>query len=216
MFAFYSLSPATALSALAVDIVSASVPFYFLRPLSAVHRHAASLPNRELVDLPLQLLTTALSTGIYTVTLVLSLRFVLPRILVLYFSGLPTVEPAYTASYATVLPVTLLFGAAASTFIFAPFATTGKAKEDDKISQFDPAAASLGQTVWWNFWGYTAKTKVVIRRTAITTLVTGVNTYLACSKTINGVDPAGASAYAAVWVFAALCTGVGLGMVGGD
>lgn len=125
-------------------------------------------------------------------------------------------EPAYTASYATVLPVTLLFGAAASTFIFAPFATTGKAKEDDKISQFDPAAASLGQTVWWNFWGYTAKTKVVIRRTAITTLVTGVNTYLACSKTINGVDPAGASAYAAVWVFAALCTGVGLGMVGGD
>lgn len=192
------------------------MPFYFLRPLSAVHRHAASLPNRELVDLPLQLLTTALSTGIYTVTLVLSLRFVLPRILVLYFSGLPTVEPAYTASYATVLPVTLLFGAAASTFIFAPFATTGKAKEDDKISQFDPAAASLGQTVWWNFWGYTAKTKVVIRRTAITTLVTGVNTYLACSKTINGVDPAGASAYAAVWVFAALCTGVGLGMVGGD
>ncbi|KND94817.1 hypothetical protein TOPH_00689 [Tolypocladium ophioglossoides CBS 100239] len=213
---FYSLSPATALSALTVNVLSAALPFYLLRPLSDVHRPSAKIANRELIDLPLQLYTTALSTGIYTVVLVLSLRFLLPRILVVYFTRLPSLEPAYTATYAAVLPVTVLFGAAASTFIFAPFATTGESKDDDKIGQFDPVQASLQQTVWWNFWGYTAKTKVVIRRTAAAVFVTGISTYLACTMSIYGIESTGAIAYAAVWVFAALCTGLGLGLVGGD
>ncbi|KAF4984451.1 hypothetical protein FZEAL_352 [Fusarium zealandicum] len=217
---FYTLSPATALSALAIDVVSVAVPFYLLRPLSTIHTPsaaaAAGLPNRELLDLPLQLYTTALSTGIYTVVLVLSLRFILPRILVVYFSGLPTLEPAYAASYASVLPVTLLFGFAASTFIFAPFATTARAKEDDKINEFDPVAASLGETVWWNVWGYTVKTKVVIRRTAVAVFVVAINTFLASTKTLYGVDAAGAAVYAGVWAFAAMCTGIGLGFVGGE
>ncbi|KAF7551504.1 hypothetical protein G7046_g7708 [Stylonectria norvegica] len=214
--AFYSLRPTTALSALAVDILSAAAPFYLLRPLSAVHTRSARLPNRELTSPSLQLYTAALATGIYTVVLVLSLRFLLPRILVLHFNGLPTLEPAYTASYAAVLPATVLFGAAASTFIFAPFATTGKAKEDDRVAAFDPIAASLGQTVWWNVWGFTAKTKVVISRTAVAILVSAVNTYLACIMAIPGIEATGAAAYASVWAFAALCTGVGLGFVGGD
>ncbi|KAH7328567.1 hypothetical protein B0I35DRAFT_21326 [Stachybotrys elegans] len=213
---FYTLSPATAISALAIDVVSAAVPFYLFRPLSDVHRASPNLPNRELLDAPLQLYTTALSSVIYSVTLVLSLRFLLPRIFVLYFSHIPTLEPAYAASYTSVLPVTLLFGAAASLFIFAPFATTGKAKEDDKIGEFDPAEASLGQTVWWNFWGYTAKAKVVIRRTALITVLTGVNTYLNCTMNIYGVEPTGAAIYSLVWVVAALFTGMSLGLVGED
>lgn len=216
LFAFYNLSPRTAIAALAVDVVSASVPFSLLRPFSAVHKPSSKLPNRELIGLPLQLLTAALSTSIYTVVLVSSLRYLLPQILILHFNGLPNLEPAYTASYATVLPVTLLFGAAASTFIFPPFATTGKTKEDERVTNFNPVEASLGETMWWNFLGYTTKAKVAIGRTAVTLLVTGVNTYLACAMTIPGVEPVGAAAYAAVWVFAALCTGLGLGLVGRD
>lgn len=76
--------------------------------------------------------------------------------------------------------------------------------------------ATLGQTVFWNVWGYTAKTKVIIQRTAIVMFVTGINTYLACTMTIWGIGGAGAAAYASVWVFAALCTGLGLGAVGGE
>ncbi|KPM37759.1 hypothetical protein AK830_g8796 [Neonectria ditissima] len=216
--AFYNLSLSTAFSAMAVDLISVAVPFYLLRPLSAVHTPsaAAKLPNRELLDVVLQVYTAALSTGIYSVVLVLSMHFVLPRIFVVYFANIPTVEPAYAASYASTLPVTALFGIAASTFIFAPFATTGHVKEDDKIAAFDPVEASLGETVWWNAWGYTAKTKVVIQRTAVAVFVSAVNTYLACSKTVYGVEALGAAAYASVWAFAALCTGVGLGFVGGE
>jgi hypothetical protein len=213
---FYTLSPATAVSALVVDVISVAVPFYLLRPLSAVHKPGVKLHNRELIDIPMQIYTTALSTTIYTVILILSLRMVLPSILVVHFAGLPTLEPAYSASYATTLPVTLAFGAAASLFIFAPFATTGKVKEDEKLGEFDPVSASLGETVWWNTWGYTAKTKVVIRRTVIAAVVTGINTYLATTMTIYGINRVGAAAYSAVWVFAAVCAGIGLGLVGGD
>ena len=124
--------------------------------------------------------------------------------------------PAYTASYAAIIPITLLFGAAASTFIFAPFVTTGRARDDDKIGEFDPAEATLGQTLVWNVWGYTAKTKVVIRRTLVSMLVTGVNTYISLRLNLYGVESAGALAYSAVWVFATLCTGLGLRFVGAD
>ena len=214
---FYSLNPWTAGAALAVDVLSAALPFHLLRPLSTVHTpSAASLPNRELIDVGLQLYTTALAAVIYTVTIVLSLRFLLPRSLVLYFAGLQSLDPAYSASYATVLPVTLLFGAAASTFIFAPFATTEKSAEDDKLGDFNPVDASLQQTVQWNMWGYTAKTKVIIRRTLTAMLVTGLNTYLALTMTIYGIDSAGAILYAGVWAAAAMFTGVGLRYVGAD
>ncbi|KAI5465554.1 hypothetical protein BGZ63DRAFT_107838 [Mariannaea sp. PMI_226] len=213
---FYGVSVSTSLLALIIDIVSAAVPFYLLRPLSAVHSPsaAAKLHNRELLDVSTQLYTVALSTGIYTVVLVLSSRFLLPRILVLYFSSVLTVEPAYDASFVSILPVTIFFGVVASTFIFAPFATTGHAQEDDKIAAFDPVEASLGETVWWNVWGYTAKAKVVIRRTAVAVLVSAVSTYLSGSRTLHGVDSVGAAAFAGVWAFAALLTGVGLGFVG--
>ncbi|EXV03957.1 hypothetical protein X797_001627 [Metarhizium robertsii] len=213
--AFYNLTPTTALSALAVDVLSVALPFYLVRPLSSTYG-SPTRADRDVLDIPMQLLTTILSTGIYTVTLVLSLRFLMPRILVVYFSGLPSLEPAYSASYTDVLPVTGLFGLAASTFIFAPFAKTGKAEEDAKIEQFDPVSASLGQTVCWNFWGYTAKTKVVIRRTAAAVLLSTVGTYLACTKTMYGIESTGAAAYASLWAVAALFAGVGLGLVGGD
>ncbi|GAB0131803.1 hypothetical protein EsDP_00000262 [Epichloe bromicola] len=213
---FYGLSLSSAVSALVIDVLSIAASFYLVLPLSRGDGSAWRGSNRDVLDIPMQILTSILSTAIYTVTLVLSLRFLLPRILVLYFSGLPTLEPAYSASYTHVFPVTLLFGLAASTFIFAPFATTGKSKEDVKVEQFDPVNASLGQTVWWNFWGYTAKTKVVIRRTVTAAVLTGVSTFIACTQNIYGVESSGAAAYAGVWATSAILAGVGLGFVGGE
>ena len=212
MGAFYNLTPAVALSALAVNVLSIAVPVYLVRPLTG--RPAKTASNDDLVDIPMQLYASVLSTAIYTVTLVLSLRFVLPRLLAVYFTGLPSLEPAYGATYVDVLPVTGLFGIAASIFIFAPFVATGKAKEDAELTKFDPVSASLQETVRWNFWGYTAKTKVVIRRTAVAAILTAVSTYLACERGMYGVDATGAAGYAGVWASAALFTGLGLGLVG--
>lgn len=214
MMQFYGLNPWAALSAAVVDVLSVTVPFHLVLPLSTAYEPSLRSWNRDLVDLPMLLLTSLLSTGIYTVTLVLSLRFLLPRTLVAYFNGIPTLEPAYSASYADALPAMLLLGFAASTFVFPPFAATGRAKEDAQIDEFDPVNATLGQTVWWNFWGYTAKEKVVIRRTAAAAALSGVGTYLACTRRMYGIEATGAAAYAAVWATAAVLAGLGLGFVG--
>lgn len=208
------ISPAAAVGSLAVDVLAAAVPFYLLRPLSNVHSKTGKLYNREVISFVSQLPVSILSVAIYTVTVALSLRFVLARVFVLSFTGIPSAALAYSANHFTVLPATALIGVAASAFLFPTFATTGKTKDDDKVRQFDPVDASLKQTLAWNVWGYTTKTKVLIRRAALATLATAVGTYISASVTVHGVQAHGAVSYAAVWAAATLITSVGLGLVG--
>lgn len=177
------------------------------------------MPNRELVaDVPIQVYTTLLAAAVYGVTVVSALRLLLPRFLVLYFDGIPTVRPAYEASYASpqVIVAALLLGLATRSFVFTPFtAAADTAPEDETLAEFDPAAATLGETFWYNAWGYKARTKVAILRTAAVVAGAGVSTFLQCALTVSGVASTGAAAYAAVWAVAGLLTGLALGVVGG-
>jgi len=205
---------------LAVDVLSVAVPFLLLRPLSPARSAAATVPNRELlVDRPITVYTTLLAGAIYCVTLSTAYRIHLPKVLVLYFEGIPSIEVARSAttflfvSAETVL-LSLLFGLAARTLIFAPVASTGRTPDDAKVETFDPAAATLKETVWWNLWGYTAQGKALVARTAVAALVPAVSTFLQCVLTIKGVEAYGAAAYASVWAAAGLLTGLGLGVVG--
>lgn len=215
MATFYHVRTAAALAALAIDAISVFVPFQLLRPVSGVHAGGRSVPNREIITDPLiQISTTALSSMVYSITLFAAYRTFLPRVLVLYFGGIPTVAPAYDATYLSVIPVAILLGLAAKVFIFTPFVGTGRSAEDKKLRQFDPVRASLQETFVHNVWGYTAKGKVGIVRTAVVVLFTFVNTYLQCTKLIAGIEPTGAIYYAAVWATAALFSGISLGHVG--
>lgn len=219
MAAFYSLSPKTAIAGLSVDVVASFVPFLLLRPLSVAHKASSSTPNREIiVDRQIGILSTLLAGFIYNVVLFLSYKTYLPTALVLYFEGIPTVEPAnvttaiYVSPLATALA--LVSGIAARSFIFTPVAATGHTEQDEKAAAFDPVEAGLGETLWWNIWGYTTQTKVGILRTVVAMAVTGVNTWLSCTMTISGVESTGAATYASVWVIAAFFTGLGLAIVG--
>ncbi|OHE94652.1 hypothetical protein CORC01_10053 [Colletotrichum orchidophilum] len=213
---FYNISTATAISALGIEILSTFLPFQLLRPLSGAHAGAKNVANREiLTDIPIQIYTTILSAAIYSLTLFTAYKTYLPTTLVLYFQGLPSLAPAYTTNFLATLPVTVAFGVAAKSFIFTPFVATGETSEDEKLAAFDPATATLGETLAWNIWGYTTREKVVILRTAVAMVVTGVNTYLQTFMTVNGVESYGASVYAGAWVAAAFFTGIGLGFVGG-
>lgn len=219
MTAFYNVSPKTAIAGLTVDVIASFVPFLLLRPLSAAHKSSSSTPNREIIaDKPIAVLSTLLATFIYSVTLFLSYKTFLPGILVLYFIGIPTVEPLHSATTIYVSPLATALaaasGIAARSFIFTPLAATGRTEEDEKAAQFDPVTASLGETVWWNIWGYTTQTKVGVARTLALMVVTGINTTLQGYLTISGVEPTGAAIYASIWVAAAFFTGVGLGAVG--
>lgn len=212
---FYDVSATSALAALAIDALSVFIPFQLLRAVSGAHAGRSSVPNREIITDPLiQACTIAISSAVYSVTLFAAYQTFLPRALVLYFGDIPTVAPAYEATYPSVVPAAALLGVAAKVFIFTPFAGTGRAAGDKELRRFDPASASLRETLVWNVWGYTAKGKVGIARTAVVVVLTFVDTYLQCTKLIAGVEPTGAACFAAVWAAAALFSGVGLGLVG--
>ncbi|KAJ9155086.1 glycogen debranching enzyme protein [Pleurostoma richardsiae] len=221
MFTFYNVRRTTAIACLTIDIVSSFLPFLLLRPLSRAHSGASSIANREIiVDKQIRAYTTALAGAIYCVVLYFAYQTYLPSALVVYFEGLPTVEPAHSATTpfisASTTSLALAFGLAARVFIFTPFEATGHTSEDDQVARFDPVEASLKQTLLWNLWGYTTQTKVAILRTAVVMVTTFANTFLQCAWTINGVEPTGAAIYASVWVAAALFTGIALRAVGKD
>ncbi|SPQ22341.1 c26bc7d0-b45c-490c-ad46-7ec4edd5d107 [Thermothielavioides terrestris] len=217
---FYGVRALTAGAYLAVDVVSAFLPFVLLRRLSGAHSAAPGIPNREIVvDRGIQVLTSLHSALVYSVVLFLANRFLLPSTLVLYFEGIPTIKPAEDAGFLgfgspTTQLLSLLFGQAARTFIFTPLVTTPRTSEDQANAEFDPVNATLAQTVAWNLWGYTTRTKVSLTRTAVAMLFTAVGTYLDTALAIKGVEPYGAAVYASVWVIAALVTGLSLRYVG--
>lgn len=209
--AFYNTPPSALILSLIIEMLSTALPFALLRPLSTVHADPSSSPNAEvLTDKPVALLTTLLSGAIYSVVLYAAYATYLPMYLVLYFKDLPSVTAAHDATYLNLMPVTLALGLAATLFIFVP----AVAEETEKPEPFDPATATLKETVGWNLWGWTKRTKVVITRTAVLMFVSGVNTVVQTALAVEGAEAIGAIAWASVWVLAAAFTGIGLGAVG--
>ncbi|KAI1808609.1 hypothetical protein F4811DRAFT_559020 [Daldinia bambusicola] len=208
---FYEVPTSAVLITLAIETLATYIPFRLLRPLSTVHADPSHAPNADIVtDRPIVLLTTLLAGAIYSVTLFLAYATYLPSYLVVHFTSLPTVASAHETTYVGLLPVTLALGFAARAFIFTPAGATAR----DKDTPFDPAAATLRETVRWNFWGWSAPTKVVIQRTALLMLVSGVDTFVQTRFTVKGVETPGAEAWSSVWVVAAAVTGFALGAVG--
>lgn len=205
------------LLSLGIETLAIFAPFRLLRPLSTAHADPKSAPNAEILgDRPIALLATLLAGAIYSVSLLAAYATYLPTLLVTYFGNLKTLAPAHEPARwaAGTLPVTLALGLAAYVFVFAPAEATGRTEADAVNERFDPVAAGLSETLRWNVWGWSDQTKTAIRRTALLSLVTGINTFLQTRFAIVGVETAGALAWSSVWVFAGIATGLGLGAVG--
>jgi hypothetical protein len=133
---------------------------------------------------------------------------------VTYFNNIPSITAAHTSTPITLLPLTLVLGLAVRSFIFTPATASSPSLGDAKFAVFNPATATLMETFEYNFWNYSPRTKIVIKRTATLMFVSGINTFLQVYVTIEGVEAPGAAAYASVWVAAALIAGLSLGFVG--
>ncbi|RYP63459.1 hypothetical protein DL771_009252 [Monosporascus sp. 5C6A] len=216
LYAFYEVPAAPLLLSLAIETLATYLPFRLLRPLSAAHATPSQAPNAEIVaDRPIALLTTLLAGAIYSVTLFCAYATYLPMYLVMYFADLPSLVAAHESTWVGLVPATLALGVAARVFVFTPAeATTPTSRQREQLEKFDPAAAGLAETLRWNVWGWSAPVKVVIRRTALLVMLTGVNAFLGARYGVRGVETPGAIAWASVWVAAAALTGGALGAVG--
>jgi hypothetical protein len=173
------------------------------------------VPNKDIVtDYSIQTLTTVLAASIYSLTLFSAYASYLPVYFVTYFDKIYSIEAAHSATLISLFPTTLALGVAAKSFIFTPAAAFAPSLVEARSSAFNPASATLSETIRHNVWSFTPRTKVVIKRTTTLALVSGVNTFMQTYVTVEGVEALGAFAYSGVWVVAALVTGASLGAVG--
>jgi hypothetical protein len=195
------------------------IPFRLLRPLSLAHsasntKYSVKVPNNEiLASTSISVYTTILAATIYATTLYTAYKTYLPVLFATYFSDIPTIEVAHTASTISLFPLAIFLGIAAKSLIFTPAVAAVPSLAETKKDAFNPATASLGEHLVYNVWGYSKRTKVVIKRTASLMLVSGVNIFVQTFFTIEGVEAKGAIGFAAVWVLANAIAGAALGAV---
>lgn len=172
------------------------------------------VPNNEiLTSTSIQIYTTILAGVIYAVTLYTSYATFLPVLLATYFANIPTIEAAHTSSTISLFPLAILLGIASKSFIFTPSVAAVPSLADAKKAAFNPETAGLGEHLVYNIWGYSRRTKVVVKRTAALMLVSGVNTFVQALFTIEGVEAKGAVGFSLVWTVASGITGAALGVV---
>lgn len=215
LFNFYNIPFSTVVVSLAIDVISAYIPFRLLRPLTAVHDSKVSVINRSIIDdIPVRASTAFLATGIYSTVFYASYHSWLPIYLVTHFDGIRDISAAHSPALPTLFLTSIPIGLAVQEFIFTP--STGLKVDDAKkdAAAFNPETASLGETIQYNLWGYPERCKVLITRTAILMAVTGLNTWLQTFVTIEGVENYGAIGYAGIWALATAVTGAAYLWVG--
>ena len=215
---FYSIRPSTAVASLVIDIITTYLPFRLLRPLLPAHKPAttkSAVPNRSIItDLPVRALTTLLAAAIYGIVVYTSYRSWLPVHLVTYFDGLKDISAAHSPALPLLIASFIPIGYAAHEFLFTPFAGSTADLNDLATPAFDPETATLGETLRYNFWGYSKRSKFIITRTLTLMAVTGLNTWLHTFVTIEGAESLGAVGWSSVWVAAAALTGLTFWWVG--
>lgn len=219
---FYEISPVTLTATTLSSVLGNALPYYFLRPLSPSHKPGsapkASLRNRPILTDPYTAIATSvLATTIFAVLLEASFATFLPEWLIVHFIGLRTLVPAHRGPSAlpTLLLALLPAGVACMEFLFAPSTAAGNVVLVPPAVPFDPATASFTQHVYHNVWGwYTARQKVLIRRTTVLTALLVTESVVQVWGTITGVELLGALGYAGVWGLGVVVLGAVLDWVG--
>lgn len=216
--AFYNISPITIITCLTVDSLTAYIPFSLLRNTLPTHQWRATrgtVADRVVVnDLPTRLLVSILAAAIYGLAVLGSFASWLPVYLVIHFDGIRDISAAHNANLPLLISLFLPIGAAAGEFLFRASQGTKSDAHDVHTASFNPETASLSQTIAYNFWGFSARTRSLIKRTATVAVITGVHTWLQTYVAIEGVEAYGAAGWAAVWSSAAALTGLAFWWVG--
>ncbi|KAF2805069.1 uncharacterized protein BDZ99DRAFT_501954 [Mytilinidion resinicola] len=213
---FYLVPLPTLLVRLGVDSLSVVLPTKLLRPRSALHNRRApktAVPNRDIIHSPTAVFTTAfLGATAYAFTLYAALQSGLTTFLVSHFT-VATLEPAHAATLQLLIATMLPVGWAAQSFLFTPSFGAQPSAGDAADAAFNPATATLAQTVRHNVWGWSKRTKVLVQQTAVLAALTGSHT-TRMAWANEGTDLVGAAGYAGVWVLAGLLAGGLFGWVG--
>lgn len=214
------MSPVTVLASLAVDTAAISLPTLLLRPRSPTHSATAPkalVPNRNIInDAPVIASTSLLGSAIYTVSIFLALRLGLNSFLINNFDDIPSLAARDAASLANLIAIFAPVGWAVREFILdASLGAEAMPNLGDiKAEAFNPASASLKETVEYNVWAWSKRTKVVISRTVILATMVLLNTTVQVTSRLRGAELQGAFGWGALFAVPAYLVGAAYLVVG--
>lgn len=225
---FYGVNFVSALTPLLIDVSAIALPFALLR--RNIHAHDSrppKTPNQAVAqDLSVQALTALFGASIYALVVYGSFTTWLPTFLVIHFEGLRTVDRAHSSAIPALLATFIPLGYAATQFVFVP--GVGSAanpgitdpKLKPKKAPFDPATASLRETLAWNLGlseaGVTPRAKILAWRTGVLAASAFINISVRAYVTVDGAEVAGALGWAGVWAAAAGLVGLAYSWLGDE
>ena len=197
---------------MSIDLISTCVPFYFLRSTIASHKYKSgkgTVANRSVInDWGVQLSASLFATGVYSVVLFASFSSWMPEYLVLHFEGIKDISSLRNSKFIMLLATFLPIGLAAKTFLFTPATAAKSDAYDEKTASFNTETSTLSQTIEYNLWGYSKRTRVLIQRTATLASLVGLHTWLHTYVAVDGAEGFGAAGWSGVWAAAAILTGI--------
>lgn len=206
------------ISCLTIDALAAYIPFSLLRDVSATHRSRApkdAVSNQSVInDLSVRIYTSLLAAGIYSVVVFGSFGSWLPVHLIIHFDGIRDISAAHSAALPFLILSFFPLGVAAREFLFTTATGAKPDAHDGKVASFNPETATLGETVWYNIWGHSKRTRTLIQRTVTLVAVTGFHTWLQTFVAIEGAESYGAAGWSGIWAVAATATGMAYWWVG--
>lgn len=215
---FYEVTPTTSLACLFVDALALALPFRLLRPKAPAHNSAApssAVQNKNIInDISILALNIVLAASIYTVITCLAFVTFLPAFLAGHFDGIRSFDVAHAAYIPALLPYAIPAGWSARTFLFDPSTAARPNLGDIRQSGFNPETATLAETFAHNVWGWSLRTKVLLKRMGVLLAMQGVNSWLRTFVTIEGADSIGAAGWGSLWVASSVVVGLAFGWVG--
>lgn len=204
---YYDVSIATVAALVHIEIISIALPTFLLRPQSAIHNPSVPLRNRFLLNsFQVNATTSLLAIGVYVVTIWSALKSgVLNTFLITHFD-IPTLEKAHAETPVSIAWKVFTTGIAAKIFLLNSSigAVSGAITP---IQPFDPATATLPETMKANVWFFSRRTRTLIRQTSILSVFLLANT-IQRTLTLQGADLVGGIGYAGVWILATMvCAG---------
>ena len=174
-----------------------------------------AVANRPVIkDRGVRFFTSLAAAGVYSVVLYGSVKTWLPVFLITRFEGLRDLEGIHNAQFGTIIIGCVMNGIAAQTFIFTPSMGSKPDTRDARNAAFNPATATFGETVAWNLWGHSRRTRTLIKRTWAVIMASFGHTVLQTWLVVEGAEMTGAAGWAAIWAVAAVLTGIVFWWVG--
>lgn len=201
---YYEISTLTVAAHMNIEVLAIAIPTYLLRSRSAAHRANAPLRNRFLLNsMQVQFSNALLAVGVYVVVLWAGLKTNYLNLFLVTYFDIPTLEPAHLETPISLAGKILIAGIAAKEFLLNPSIAaqplSGTATPVE--SAFDPARATLDETIKANVLPADRRKKTLVQQTVILNAFLFASTVQRC-MTINGTEWKGAAGYSALWVVA--------------